>query len=169
MTDVKKISITGYEDYSISEDAIVYDIDFYEVEQEIYNNYLTVRLHYNSELNHIGKRFIVHRLVAREFIGNIEDLLVHHIDGDKLNNEVDNLKILTQSEHMILHKTGKHRSESTKRKIKASLNRTYRKRKIKNIVKIDTVKITTYNTPQETKDAKESFDAKMVKFVNKIS
>lgn len=39
---------------------------------------------------------------------------VHHIDGDKTNNEVSNLQLLTLSEHASLHRLeeismGKHR------------------------------------------------------------
>lgn len=53
-----------------------------------------------------------HRLVVESIIGRYleknED--VHHIDGDKLNNSIDNLVALTKSEHTKLH----HRQRKAK-------------------------------------------------------
>jgi hypothetical protein len=60
------------------------------------NGYMIVGLHQN------GKRVnqLVHRLVAEAFIGKIENgLEVNHKDGDKLNNRVENLEIVTKSEN----------------------------------------------------------------------
>lgn len=55
------------------------------------------------------KHYLVHKLVASAFIQPLErgdsSLQVHHIDGDKTNNRVENLKILTAEEHQKLHKT----------------------------------------------------------------
>jgi hypothetical protein len=47
-----------------------------------------------------------HILVAMAFLGHIEDdgLEVHHIDFNKLNNFLDNLKLLTHDTHMRIHK-----------------------------------------------------------------
>ena len=57
-----------------------------------------------------------HRLVAEKYLLNNENSIeingkkylkenyeVHHIDKNRLNNDVSNLKVLTKSEHMKLH------------------------------------------------------------------
>ena len=46
-----------------------------------------------------GNQISVSRLVASAFLGNVEGMEVHHIDGNRLNNKVDNLKILPMNEH----------------------------------------------------------------------
>ena len=33
------------------------------------------------------------------------DEIVHHKDGNKLNNSIDNLELLTRAEHINLHRT----------------------------------------------------------------
>ena len=48
----------------------------------------------------IKKRVFLHRLVAFHFCeGYQEDLVVNHIDGNKLNNEAKNLEWITRSEN----------------------------------------------------------------------
>lgn len=46
-----------------------------------------------------------HRLVVEENLGRILDRkeVVHHIDGDKRNNHINNLRVMTHSEHTRLH------------------------------------------------------------------
>ena len=46
----------------------------------------------------------IHRLVAKYFIENTDNKpIVHHKDGNKLNNDVNNLEWLTHSEHALKH------------------------------------------------------------------
>lgn len=46
-----------------------------------------------------------HRVIAEEMLGRPikRGEIVHHIDGDKHNNDPSNLQVMTQSEHMKLH------------------------------------------------------------------
>jgi len=46
--------------------------------------------------------FLVHRLVARTFIGDppSEDYTVNHIDGNRFNNKIENLEWMTRAENI---------------------------------------------------------------------
>lgn len=46
-----------------------------------------------------------HRVVAEEMIGRplMPNEIVHHLDGNKQNNNPSNLRVMTQSEHVKLH------------------------------------------------------------------
>lgn len=51
-----------------------------------------------------GKKgsYIAHRLVYETFCGPIDqDLVINHIDGDKTNNQLDNLEMITKSENTL--------------------------------------------------------------------
>ncbi len=46
-----------------------------------------------------------HRLVAMDVMGrDVDGLVVHHVDCDPSNNAPDNLQVMTQSEHVLLHR-----------------------------------------------------------------
>lgn len=63
--------------------------------------YLTVHL----GSRHLGKRFInfnLHYLVMLSFVGKRpENMVIHHIDGDKTNNKLSNLIYCTQSHNVL--------------------------------------------------------------------
>jgi hypothetical protein len=64
--------------------------------------YMKARL-YSPLSNHNDKRkpFRLHRLIAKAFLENYSDeLQVNHKDGDKSNNSVDNLEMVTASENV---------------------------------------------------------------------
>lgn len=51
-----------------------------------------------------GKYYLKHRLIWEAIYGPIpKDMIVHHKDGDRLNNNIDNLEIMSRSQHTSLH------------------------------------------------------------------
>jgi len=69
---------------------------------KILKGWVTRGYHYVSLLNNgIKKKYRVHRLVAKAFIDNPDDLpCINHKDENKLNNCVDNLEWCTQKENL---------------------------------------------------------------------
>ena len=63
------------------------------------DNYYYVDL-YTIEHKQVHKR--IHRLVADTFIGSHPDLVVNHIDGNKHNNNVDNIEFVTAKRNSTL-------------------------------------------------------------------
>lgn len=63
-----------------------------------------------------------HRRIIAEELGRAlsDDEVVHHIDGNRANNERSNLQLMTDREHRILHSTGRIWSEESKRKASVS-------------------------------------------------
>ena len=56
-----------------------------------------------------GKLILVHRLIWEEQFGTIpEGIDIHHKDGNKQNNKIENLELLTRKEHKNKHKNLKN-------------------------------------------------------------
>ena len=51
-----------------------------------------------------------HRLVMERHLGRLltQGEIVHHLDGDKANNDLSNLELLRQSDHVRLHEPENH-------------------------------------------------------------
>lgn len=46
----------------------------------------------------------LHRVVWSHYFGDIPDgYIIHHVDGDKENNQIENLQLMTHGEHSRLH------------------------------------------------------------------
>lgn len=75
------------------------------------------RITSRKEGNH---RKLLHRLIFESIHGEIpEGYCVHHIDGDRLNNCIMNLELLSSSFHKSIHTKGNHELH---RKISLSRN-----------------------------------------------
>ena len=66
-----------------------------------YNGYQRVKLYKKVCGKRTSQTFMVHRLVAQAFVSNPDNKpQVNHIDGNKMNNEANNLEWCTQSENL---------------------------------------------------------------------
>ncbi len=104
------------------------------------NNYK--RLSLGKDKN--GKRIFIdeHRKIMEEYLGRKLSRyeVVHHKDGNKSNNKIENLMVMSLSEHSKMHQTGIKRSEETRKRLsdshknKIKSNRKKAKQDIINIV-----------------------------------
>ena len=94
---MKTIIINNIETYYlISEDGKVYNLKTKRYLKGHLENtgYISVNLNINNK----KKNYALHRLVAQTFLENPDNLpIVNHKDGNKLNNNVENLEWVSQS------------------------------------------------------------------------
>ena len=93
------MEIEDYRKYLIYKDGRVYSkkSNIFLKPRKDTNGYLCVDLCKNGK----RKTFRIHRLVAIHFIDNLENKpCVDHIDGNKKNNNIDNLRWVTQIENL---------------------------------------------------------------------
>jgi hypothetical protein len=95
--------IPEYEDrYIINRKGIVKSLIIDKILEDTYNTqfeqaYKSVKL-----IDKEGNRnsFLIHTLVYKTFVGDIpKNMVIDHIDRDKFNNNLENLRLLTQSEN----------------------------------------------------------------------
>lgn len=91
------VKIKGFEDYLIDKNGNIFSAKSNKVlKQKISKGYFVVCLCVKNKKYSL----LVHRLVAKAFIENtLNKLEVNHIDGNKLNNSVENLEWCTSSEN----------------------------------------------------------------------
>lgn len=79
---------------------------YYNGEKLTANGYKTIRVN--------GKTVTEHRYLYEQAFGKIpKGYDIHHIDGNKLHNELSNFKLINKAEHSLLH-TPLYRSETQK-------------------------------------------------------
>jgi hypothetical protein len=89
--------ILYYENYSVSNTGLVKAFDGTVLKQQLYNNYLCVKL-YNGTHDTWKK---VHRLVADAFVDNPKERpVVNHLDYNTFNNHAYNLEWVTHKENV---------------------------------------------------------------------
>ena len=92
-------SIKNFENYTITDSGIVTNTKTGRIlKQSIANGYLQICL----STNNVQKQFFIHQLLARTFFGDYDTDIqtVDHKDGNKLNNNLNNLHIVTQRLNM---------------------------------------------------------------------
>lgn len=92
---------TKYPNYSVNKDGeFKNDNNNYLIKGSVRNGYLR----WNS--------ISIHRIVWETFNGSIpEDMVIDHIDGNRSNNALSNLRLVTQSENMYNAQSNGHRGQ----------------------------------------------------------
>ena len=81
----------------------------------------------NFRWNHRQKNKSVHRLVAEAFLPNPDNLpYVHHIDGDRLNNRLENLRWVSEAENAKQSKVSKAKENQSQNDIEGEEWRYFR-------------------------------------------
>lgn len=97
-------AVKGTKDLAVSADGEAFsckDSDEYElVKTHMRGGGKTKGSPYKG-ISHLGKCYYLHRLIVETFIGSLDGKEVNHINGDKYDNRVDNLEIVTGSENML--------------------------------------------------------------------
>lgn len=92
----------SYGNYFVSNYGRVYSCRYKRVmHQELKGNYYRINFVKKDKTKHIK----THRLTAMLFVPNPDNKpIVHHIDGNSLNNNADNLMWVTVEEHWEIHR-----------------------------------------------------------------
>lgn len=94
------------DDYRISENGEIYTLIARTGKRSLSNKWRkagTIKRKGKTEykyIRYLGKKLAIHRIIYRKFNGKLEaDLVINHIDGNGINNNPDNLELVTQSKN----------------------------------------------------------------------
>lgn len=101
----KKICVEGYGELSVSSSGKIRTVSGNIISGHSNGGYMVITLR-NSNSKKMWTKS-AHRLVAQAFIGNPDGFVVNHKNGNKVDNRVENLEIVTQKENVKhAHDTG---------------------------------------------------------------
>ena len=111
--------IPEFENYEVSNTGLVRASDGTILKQQMYDNYLSVRLY--KEGTGVWKR--VNRLVAEAYVPNLKQLpIVNHLDYNTFNNHSYNLAWVTQSDNVLHSKDRMNFNRYKVQQLDTSLN-----------------------------------------------
>ena len=93
--------MVNFKTYEIYEDGRV----FSKKRNRFLKPRLTNRGYYQYNLQ--GEQIYIHQLMGELMLTKNEDCVVNHKDGNKLNNNIDNLEWVTQRENVLHYHGGK--------------------------------------------------------------
>lgn len=99
------IKIEGYDDYFISNEGRVMNTKYNKIKYLKPGRNQKGYLHVSLCKNNKGKTHTIHRLVAEAFIDNPNNYpQIDHIDGNRANNDISNLRWVTNQQNCFNQK-----------------------------------------------------------------
>ena len=92
--------IKGFSHYYVDKKGIVYHKDKTPVKMFHSCGYLQVYMRDDNNKRHV---YGAHQVVAMAYLDYFPGCVVHHIDGDKHNNRLENLSVTNRSDHAKFH------------------------------------------------------------------